>query len=159
MVKLTEQQTFRVDDDNKDDVPVTVFIVDAAEVGFYTLKVTSSAEMDQSLLNTVMENPRPDAVLTFIVDDNLIVHSHMQSYLLKVGEDIGMVATVKPSATSNYVRAYSYYFLPARMPISWEFPRRLWRLPFLTEVAWTSLCTTTVSMVCRELVRCLILRW
>lgn len=97
-----EKQTFRVDDDSKDNIPVTVYIVETAEIGFYTFKVSASSALDHSVLQSVLENPRPDAVITFIVDDNLTIHSHMQSYLLKVGEDIGLVATVKPSASANF---------------------------------------------------------
>lgn len=97
------EQTFRVDDDEHDQLPVTVFIVDDAAVGLYKLEVYHSAEVEAPVLKTTLDNPRPDAVLTFIVDDNLVIHSHLQSYLLKVGQDIGLVATVKTSATSNLV--------------------------------------------------------
>lgn len=96
-----EKQMFRVDDDTHDQIPVTVYIVDDASVGQYKLNVYHSSEVEANLLQSTLDNPRPDAVLTFIVDDNLVIHSHLQSYLLKVGQDIGLVASVKASATSN----------------------------------------------------------
>lgn len=91
-----EKQVQPVNDDSRDDVPVTVYIVEEnLAAGTYTFNVYRTSEMDTVQLQSVLENPRPDAVLTFLVDDKIVIASHMQSYLLKTGQDIGLVARAK----------------------------------------------------------------
>eukprot|EP01127_Copromyxa_protea_P000002 TRINITY_DN0_c1_g1_i1.p1 TRINITY_DN0_c1_g1~~TRINITY_DN0_c1_g1_i1.p1 ORF type:complete len:659 (+),score=192.57 TRINITY_DN0_c1_g1_i1:13-1989(+) len=97
-----EKQSFRIDDDAKDNIPVTAFVVEDALVGVYTFTISTNAQVDKDLLTSVVNNPRPDAILTFIVDDNLTIRSHLQSFHLKVGQEVGVVATITPSATSGY---------------------------------------------------------
>lgn len=93
-----------MDDSDDDQVPVTVFIVEDAAIGQYTLEVHQTETVKPHVLSAILDNPRPDGQVSFIVDDNLVIHSHLQSYLLKAGQDIGLVATVKPTPESGLVR-------------------------------------------------------
>jgi len=96
-----EEGTFRVDDDDKDRIPMIVYIVTDAAIGSYTLNVHRTATVSETVLNQVMNNPRADAVISFFVDDNIEIHSHLQSYLLKVGSEVGLVAMAIPSPTAD----------------------------------------------------------
>jgi len=88
--------------DDYHELPVTVYIVENAPLGEYTFNVYKDADLDEVILAQTLDNPRPDAILTFLIDDKLEIRSHLQSYLLRVGEEIGVVATMQAKAGSGY---------------------------------------------------------
>lgn len=99
---ISEKGDFEIDDNSANNIPTTSFFVMEAQNGFYTFNVYAHG-LKTADLEAVRNNPRPDGVLTFINDDNVQIHSKLQSYEFPLGSEIGLVASVGDA--TNFIRS------------------------------------------------------
>jgi hypothetical protein len=77
---------------DSESVPASTYIITNAIRGHYTLNLYSS--LSQQEVAQLAHSSYPNVVVTVINNDYLVIESHMSSYLIKVGEEIGIISTV-----------------------------------------------------------------
>jgi len=72
----------------------TYFINDIQETGFYILGVESKEFLSPSTRRSILDNPAPNCVLIVYNFDNIEIETSVNTYLLKVGNDVGLYAQI-----------------------------------------------------------------
>jgi len=90
---LTREQ-LPISDSGK-SVPVcTYFINDIKETGFYSLTIQSQTYWSPQERLTVLNNTEPDCILVVYNYDNIEIETSLNSYLMKVGNEVGLYAQI-----------------------------------------------------------------
>jgi len=74
-------------------IPTSTYVIQDSVVGYYTLHIKSSS-LSQDQLTSLAASSYPNAILIVFNNDNLEIESHMSSYLIKQGQEIGIISTI-----------------------------------------------------------------
>lgn len=86
------QGKYEVGDGADEVLSITTYLVTGCKrATYYTFNVYKDEEkFSESRFEKLLKDPRPDGVLSFVNNDGIKIHTHMQSYLLKVGSKVGL---------------------------------------------------------------------
>lgn len=84
---------------SEDQVPVTTYMVPEKLVGFYVLTITS--DLPKAILKELATSGKPQAQLTVLSEDDVRIQTHLTNWVLKKGEQIGVITTVVDENPTN----------------------------------------------------------
>jgi hypothetical protein len=83
----------------EDEVPVITYIVPETTQGYY--KLTISSDLPKNFLRKVSLSGYPNAVITVVNNDDVVIQTHYSSYLIKQGEKIGIISALREENPSE----------------------------------------------------------
>jgi hypothetical protein len=71
-------------------IPTTTYIVPEVERGVYTLSISS--DLPKDYLEKLATSGYPNAVVTVMNNDDVVIHTHLSTYEIKEGNTVGIIA-------------------------------------------------------------------
>jgi len=83
----------------EDQVPVITYIIPEELAGFYVLTITS--DLPKETLKEIANSGKPQAQITVVSEDDVRIQTHLTNWVLKKGEQIGVITTVIDENPTN----------------------------------------------------------